>query len=164
MNFSLSLDRLSMGITIGTMTLLFATTISPFFLSPEDITPLYFLIPFFILIITLPYLWKPRLYEVSNDALIIHRLIRPVVIPIADIINIREGQKEEFKNSIRLFGSGGFFGFYGKFRNNTLKSYTMHASRMSRFVLIFTDNGLKVITPDDPIGLIKAINEKRIKQ
>lgn len=163
MIFHLSLDKLSKGITIFTILLMAFAAVSPFFFSPEDVTPAIFLIPFFIIILILPYLWKPRYYEITEDSLIIHRIIRPVRISLSDIETVRAGDKEEFRNSIRLFGSGGFFGYYGKFRNNTHKTFTMHASRMSNYVLIFTKKGLKVLTPDKQQEMVEALQQRLSK-
>ncbi|MFM7328528.1 MAG: PH domain-containing protein, partial [Bacteroidota bacterium] len=52
--------------------------------------------------------------------------------------------------SIRLFGSGGLFGYFGKFRNSTFGTMNWYATRLGKFVVIILRSGEKfVVTPDD---------------
>lgn len=58
--------------------------------------------------------------------------------------------RDDLKWSIRTFGNGGVFGYYGKFFNNSFGSMTWFATRRENFVMLILKDGRKiVVTPDD---------------
>lgn len=94
------------------------------------------------------YLYSPRAYRISDSAVVIERPLGNVEIPIAsvrkvDTVEVGSG------NTIRVFGVGGLFGVYGRFRSKDLGPFTMYGSRTGPAVLLDTEEGSIVITPDD---------------
>jgi hypothetical protein len=114
------------------------------------------IITFLIGTISLSFLYAPRKYYVTLDNVIIHRPLSDKTIPIDSIIQIRPISKTELKGTIRTFGVGGLFGYYGKFYSKGLGSFTMFGTQSKNYILIKTKNKKIVITPDD-IGIIEHV-------
>lgn len=70
---------------------------------------------FGIFFVTLGIAWgfHPVSYEIESDALIIHRPFGDVKIEKANIVNIESIDSAKLRFGVRLFASGGFFGYYG---------------------------------------------------
>lgn|SRR5574343_242599 len=157
MKFSVSLDKTAKYLSLFISLFVAATLIVTAILSDDRQT--FFIVgPIVTVSIFLAYLWKPSSYEITNEYVIVHRLIGAAKYERSRIINVRAGEPEEIKNSIRLFGSGGMFGYFGKFRNSHLKTFVLQCTRRDNLVMIFTDKGLKVLSPDDPQTMLRALN------
>jgi Bacterial PH domain len=105
-------------------------------------------------------LLAPRGYTVSGDRLTIDRLLRPVEIPLAAIRSVEILSPDRLAGSSRTLGSGGLFGYYGRFRSQALGSYRMYATRGDRYVLVRAAQPF-VLTPDSPERFIEAIDRSR---
>lgn len=110
-------------------------------------------------VLVLSYLYSPRSYRLSDSAIVIERPLRNVEIPITSVrkvetVNVSSG------NTIRVFGVGGLFGVYGRFRNSELGPFTMYGSRTGLAVLLDTDAGPVVITPDDGEAFARALDAR----
>ncbi len=105
-------------------------------------------------------LLAPRGYTVSGDRLTIDRLLRPVEIPLATIQTVELLPRGRLAGSLRTLGSGGLFGYYGRFRNQSLGSYRMYATRGDGYVLVRAAQSF-VLTPDSPERFIEAIDRCR---
>ena len=67
----------------------------------------------------------------------------------------REISNNDMGLTIRTFGVGGLFGYFGKFFNSKIGRLTMYGTRRNNTVLIETDNKKIILTPDDPIEFLK---------
>jgi hypothetical protein len=105
-------------------------------------------------------LLAPRGYIVSGDRLTIDRLLRPVEIPLASIQSVELLPADSLGGSMRTLGSGGLFGYYGRFHNRTLGSFRMYATRGDGYVLVRAAQTY-VLTPDSPGRFVEAINRGR---
>lgn len=77
-------------------------------------------------------------------------------------INLSEINGVEFKphamtGSVRTFGIGGLFGYVGYFRNSILKSYKAYVTHREKTVVLTTEEGEIVISPDDPEAFVASI-------
>lgn len=159
MKFSASLDKTAKYLSLF-ISLFVVTTLMVAFMVSEDKQTFFIVGPIVSVSIFLAYLWKPNSYEITPEHVIVNRLIGKAKYERSRIINVRAGEPEEIKNAIRLFGSGGMFGYFGKFRNSHLKTFVLQCTRRDHLVMIFTDKGLKVLSPDDPQGMIQALQNK----
>lgn len=108
------------------------------------------------LMIFLGYAYSPRGYTAGGGTIVIRRLIGNIVIPISAVREIRPGGADDFTGCIRLWGSGGFFGYYGLFKTSKLgKSYWYMTDR-SKSVVVATTGKTYVLSPDDVQGFIAA--------
>ena len=108
------------------------------------------------LTVVLAYAWSPSGYSVSNRSIVVHRLIGDVRIPLDTIREARPAASDDFCGSIRLFGSGGMFGYWGLFRTATLGKSTWHLTNRRHAIVIFA-NKTYLISPDDVDGFLAVI-------
>jgi hypothetical protein len=64
-----------------------------------------------ILIPILGFAYSPRRYVISGRDLIVKRLIGNADVPLESVREARRITKDDMRGAIRLFGSGGFFGY-----------------------------------------------------
>jgi len=152
MTYSASLDNLAKGVTIGITVLFAGIIIGQFSIIKEtDSTiPIYTLATLLIIYLG-AFLFRPIDYSLSHDGITIRRLIKDVKIAREQIVSVEVINSNKIEGSIRTFGVGGLFGYYGKFANFELGSTTWYATRRQKTVLIKTINNKKIIlTPDEP--------------
>jgi hypothetical protein len=109
------------------------------------------------LILILSYAWSPRAYTIVDRYIVVGRLIGDVQIPIDDIREARPATQEDFRFAIRLFGSGGLFGYYGLFRTNALGRSTWYVTNRKNRIVIITGANTFVLSPDDVDGFLRAL-------
>lgn len=149
--YKASLDKTAIIITI-LASLLFGTLIVIDFILPLAIL---------LIIIYLICLYlKPLRYEIREDEIIIRRLIKSVRIRRSDIESLKLLDKSAIKGTVRTFGVGGLFGWYGKFANSQLGDMTWYVTRRDKIVLIKTKDGEKIlISPDEAESFAETFNE-----
>jgi hypothetical protein len=111
------------------------------------------LLPALLLFVTdvVCYFLHPTGYELNKAELLIKRPFKPVVIKRTDIAEIVFLTDEQLKWTIRSFGVGGLFGYFGYFYNRQLGSMLWYTSQRKNRILIRLKNEEKiVISPDDP--------------
>ena len=141
MMYKASLDKTAIIIT-NLATLLFGALIIFNFILPLAI--------FLLITYLMCLLLKPLSYEITADKLIIRRLIKSVHINRSDIVSLKLIDKSAISGSIRTFGVGGLFGWFGKFANNQLGSMTWYLTRRDKLVLIIKKDSKKIlISPDE---------------
>jgi hypothetical protein len=105
----------------------------------------------------LSYVWSPRQFETDAANITIRKMWQPIVIPRDTIIESRLLEADDIKGSIRLMGSGGLFGYYGKFNNSKLKTYNLQAGNRMNLVMIKTADKTYVLTPDKREDFLKDV-------
>jgi hypothetical protein len=157
--FKTSLDINAYLITIG-VAILFVMIIAVQFSHWESSGAVkYFLVVLLSLIYFMAYLYMPLDYKISNEELIIHRLVKSIHIPRNNIVSAESVDKEMISWSLRTMGVGGLFGYYGRFMNYRIGNMIWYATRKDRAVLIRTVNDEKIIlTPDEPVRFLAALN------
>ena len=164
MTFKASLDGLAKGVTIS-VSALFAIVVAGqvyLYLSGSHFSAFITAIPI-LLIYFATYSFRPIGYDITNDELIIHRTFRNVVIKRKEIKTVEAINKDQMKWTIRTFGVGGLFGYYGEFVNSNLGDMTWYATRRDKTVLIETiDDKKLIVTPDEPEAFIKKLSEPAI--
>ncbi|HEY4936344.1 MAG TPA: PH domain-containing protein [Puia sp.] len=157
--FKTSLDKTALLVTIG-IAILFATIIIFQFSHWETIgRGKYFTLILLSLIYFLAYLFRPISYKITNDELIVNRLVKSVHIPRKNIVSAESVDRDMISWSLRTMGVGGLFGYYGRFMNYRIGNMTWYATRKDKAVLIRTLRDEKIIlTPDEPELFLAALN------
>ena len=106
----------SMGVTAITAITIIILVASTYFIWTDDFPSSmlwlkYTLIVVFIATIIGGLGYMPIRLIIENDKIILHRLFGAINIPIKDIIAIKAIPNSETAFSIRIFGSGGLFGY-----------------------------------------------------
>lgn len=151
MKYKTSFDKLTKLIT-ASVTILFAVIIfgllSNNMISSEPTS----IITISILLLTYfgVLLFRPISYTLSKAELVIIRLINNIKIEINNIEKVELLDDTKLKGTIRIFGVGGLFGYWGKFHNSKIGTMNWYATRRNKMVLITTiDNKKIVLTPDE---------------
>lgn len=113
----------------------------------------------FVAILLGSWLFAPQSYSLDTTALTINRPIGKVIINRSSIKEARMIGDGELKSTIRTFGNGGLFGYYGKYYNTTLGHMTWYLTQSKNRILIVTNEGKKIVISPDDAGL--ADNLKR---
>ena len=109
------------------------------------------------LVLLLSYGYSPQRYVVSERSLTVIRLIRNVHIGLDHIQQARPVRADDLKWGIRLWGSGGLFGYYGLYRTAELGKCTWYVTDRSKCVVVITSEKTVVVSPDDVDGFVAAI-------
>ncbi|MDD2773111.1 MAG: PH domain-containing protein [Elusimicrobiales bacterium] len=110
----------------------------------------------FAVIFALAWLLHPLGYALFADKLVVDRLFLKISIPYASITDIDELPDSFFNGSVRFFGAGGVFGWFGWYWKKGMGVYILEASRTSGFVLIKAGTDY-VLTPDDTDGFMAEL-------
>jgi hypothetical protein len=120
---------------------------------------------FSILVLAIFSLFTNRGYILSDDKLIIRRLL-PLLnksIFISDIQLVRLFTKNEFQNSAKQFGTdAGPCGYLGIYYHDVIGKYHIDATNMDKLMLIVLTNNKKIAISPDDMGLLDEI-KKRIQ-
>ncbi|HXP89260.1 MAG TPA: PH domain-containing protein [Bryobacteraceae bacterium] len=113
-----------------------------------------------ILVIALAYAYSPRGYTIADRSVLIKRPIGNVRVPLDDVREARPASSDDYSGCIRLWGSGGLFGYYGLFRTDKLGRCTWYATDRSRAVVLITAAKTALFSPDDVEGFLAAIRRQ----
>jgi hypothetical protein len=160
MTYKTSLGNWTKGITI-IVTVVFAFIIIKQYSIIKDAgkeNPIYTTVTLLV-IYFIALVFRPIYYKITNDKLIIHRLISNVEIDRQNIRTAELIDKNKISWSLRTFGVGGLFGYFGNFANLKMGRMTWYATRRDRTVLLMTNDNRKIIlTPDDPTKFVSDLN------
>ena len=110
-------------------------------------------------VLVVSFLISVSSYTIETDNITINKRIGNIVINKSDIQSIKLLSKDDLKWTIRTFGVGGLFGYYGKFSNRKIGSMTWYVTHRNKTILITTTAGKKIlISPDEPETFITECN------
>lgn len=114
----------------------------------------------FFLVVTYIVAWilHPTFYEITNENLLIHRPISSIKINLTTIKNI---ERVEPGYSIRLFGSGGLFGYYGLFSSNKLGKHHRYTGNNKNLVMIHTEKKKYLLSLHDELFFQDLTNKTK---
>ena len=105
-------------------------------------------------------LFAPLGYEVRHQAVVIRRLAWNVVIALDTIREAGRVRCEETGFVWRLWGCGGFLGWFGLFRNRGLGEFWAYVGSRRDWVLLTQVDGTKVVlSPDSPDAFLDAVQK-----
>lgn len=155
------LDRAALVRTIATLAGLGALVI--LLLIIRQIAPVAGLLLLPVIIIpAVAYASTPLGYALDEHTLTIERkTLRRVRIPLASISACYPLPRGDLRRTIRIYGTGGLFGWSGRYRDRTLGSFSMHASSLDRMVVIRTRTRKPlVISPEDPEAFLVCLGRQ----
>ncbi len=117
-----------------------------------------FVVTTLVLAVTLLcFAYSPRGYVIEGRSILVRRLAGQARIPLDDVREIRQSTPDDSSGCIRLWGSGGFFGYYGLFRSAKLGKFTGYVTNRSKSVVIVTGLKTVLVSPDDVDGFLAAL-------
>jgi hypothetical protein len=164
MNFQCSWDSSILGLTISVCVFLLVLFIIAFFVVKKRESPKYQMIVLIIVIIgfiagiVVSGLFIPMEVSAQNQSIRIHQLKGDAIIPVKDIEEIRRCTEADTRNSKKVFGSDGLFGYLGIFQNTQLGKYQMYVTNSSNRILVKTNTETIIFSCDHPDELINIID------
>ncbi len=110
-----------------------------------------------ILIVGLTYAFSPRGYEVTAEAIVVRRLIGNKRLPLAGVRAAGRVDAGDLRGAVRLWGSGGMFGYYGLFQTSRLGRCWWYVTDRKNAVAVAASGGTVVFSPDDVEGFLAAV-------
>ncbi len=110
------------------------------------------------IVIFLAYAYSPRGYSLAEGFIVVDRLIGTVRIPIESVREIRKAAESDLRGGVRLWGSGGLFGYYGLFWTSALGKSTWYVTNRENAVIVMTDRKTLLFSPGDVDGFLAAIS------
>lgn len=122
----------------------------------------YFKVPvtlILVIAITVCCYMAPLSLNLSDSRLKINRVGKPILIPY-DQIKDTDGFVFK-KMTVRVLGSGGFFGFTGKFSNDELGIFTAYVGDTSKTFYVKTKKGkIYALSCEQPDAVVAKLREK----
>jgi hypothetical protein len=146
--FSASYDRVTKIVSVGLCLLLLAIIVVTHILVVA--APLLF-------IILVSYAYSPRGYVIADRSILVQRLAGQVSIALDDVREARRATPDDFRGSIRLWASGGLFGYYGLFHTAKLGRSVWYVTNRNNRVVVITGSKTVLFSPDDVEGFLNAI-------
>jgi hypothetical protein len=108
---------------------------------------------------TVGFSWAlaPRAFSLEHGALRIERPLRPVEIPLASIRAAALLGPGPLRGALRVAGSGGFFGYYGRFWSRPLGAFRLYATRTSDLVRVDTATERFLLSPERPERFLELL-------
>lgn len=150
MIYNATLDKASRAITVMFFVLFFIIAILPHFAAKSAGNQAYLLIsiPFFV-ILSITYCFSIKSYQITENDVVINRPFDKVILDKSIIKNVSAIQNVNILLSIRSFGSGGMFGYFGIFWNKKFGKMTWYATRTNNVIIIETNLNKKILlTPN----------------
>lgn len=109
------------------------------------------------LVLAIAFAWSPRGYVVQGQTILVKRLAGTVRIRIADLRDPRRADREDLRGCIRLWGSGGLFGYYGLFKTLRLGKSTWYVTDRGKMVVLDSGGKTILLSPGDVAGFLAAV-------
>ena len=94
-----------------------------------------------VLLIILPLAYAvilaPIRIGVTENYIYVKKVVGKVSVPVNEIVTIERIDKSLLSGSIR-HGSGGFFGYFGKYRNSKIGKYNLQIAEMKNLIMLKT--------------------------
>ena len=150
MSFDASHDTLSKGVTGAVLVLLIAIAV---------LTHSLIAVGFSALGLVGAFLWSPLGYEISDGFLVVRRPIGSVRIALDRIRDVRPASIDDMSGCIRLFGSGGLFGYFGLYSTSRLGRNWWYVTNRDHRVVVTGDSITAVVSPDEVDGFVAAVRK-----
>jgi hypothetical protein len=113
----------------------------------------------FVVLIAVPLAFSPSGYAVgAGELAVLRRAARPLLFPLAGLAAARP---TAMPRSTRLLGSGGLFGWWGRFANRSWGRFKAYATDRRRGVLLEWPGFKLFVSPEDPDALCRAVLARR---
>lgn len=121
--------------------------------------PVWVLLGVVIFMCLTALLYAPVSISLDGDKLTLHTSVLRKAIPLAQIASVALCPPTMAEG--RVIGSGGFFGYYGIFREKSIGRYRAFYGKASDCFLVTLKNGKKyMLGCKDAPEMVNAINEK----
>lgn len=111
----------------------------------------------FALTLGISFALAPSGYSIEPARLRIERPLRAIELPLASIRAAGALPDGALRGAIRVAGSGGLFGYYGRFWTRRLGAFRLYATRRAGLVVVDTATDRFVLSPEPPERFLDAL-------
>ncbi|PZF72445.1 PH domain-containing protein [Taibaiella soli] len=150
MQYLARLDGLAKGVTIAVMALFVGTVfyaVQAFFDTKNQ--DLFLVTAFLVIVSAVTYFSKPTSFSIDEYELVVHRPHGVFRTPVENIVSIERIDRKSLGWGIRLFGSGGFFGYLGIFYYGSIGRVSMYCTNRKEMLLVITEKSRFIISPEN---------------
>ena len=133
-------DRTSIVMTVVTLLILGAGLVSVFVIEGH-VWVKVLLATFVAGMIAVSVSSNPYKLRGDGNGLEVLHFVGKTAIPAESIVNVRRVGRDELRGAVRTCASGGFLGYFGKFRCKALGKFSMYGANTSSLVLVETTHG-----------------------
>jgi len=151
--FGAHYDRLTQIVSGGVVLLLIAIP----FIAMRSGAAVVFAILASVAVMALAFAFSPRDFEISSGTFRVKRLIGDVVFPLTSLRFVRDTTPADFKGCVRLWASGGLFGYYGWFWSKALGKSKWYVTDRSKAIVVTDGSQTILVSPEDRDGFLAAI-------
>ena len=123
----------------------------------------YLLVAVFIITVIVGISYAPIRLNANAEKITPRMLFRTLTIPLSEVTAVSKISERDISSSIQTFGSGGLFGYLGRFKNDKIGSYNMYATELNNLILIRTSSKIYVLSCSRPHEFIEFVNLHLIK-
>ena len=154
-DFPLSWDTLVKGMTAGVVFLVLTLTVI-YGLLLDNRSLAIGLVLILFCVIAVPLLWAPQRYLVKGNLVTVQRRIGDVSILVS-----REPERWRWTWwGLRLFGSGGLYGYFGHFYMKQIGGVRMYSTNRHNLVLLVDEKGRKIlVSPNEADRFIQQLKK-----
>jgi hypothetical protein len=120
-----------------------------FFSSPAEMRLSRALLVVLVPVVLVTWGIHPLHYRISDSSIKIRRPFNTIDIPFETITDLRLIKGNELGFLIRMFGSGGLFGYLGTFRSPAIGKFMMWCTNKDDLILIITHEKKIAISPSN---------------
>lgn len=120
----------------------------------------YLMIAIFLITIIVGVGFTPIRLNANDEKITIRMIFSSREISLSEVIGANRISKRDISTSLQTFGSGGLFGYLGRFKNDKLGCYYMCATELNNLILIRTSNKKYVISCTRPHEFIEYVNSQ----
>ncbi len=120
----------------------------------------YLLMVVFFITVIVGVGYMPMRLKANDEIITVTRLIGSLEVPLSEVTGVSRISKSDIDGSMRTFGSGGLFGYLGRFQNGRLGNYTMYATELNNLILIRTDDKKYVFSCTKAQDFVDYINSR----
>jgi hypothetical protein len=108
-------------------------------------------------IVVLAWALSPRGFAVEAGRVRVERRLWPVEIPLAEVRAVEALPDGVLGRSVRVWGAGGAFGYYGRFWSRRLGHYRLYATRCTGLVRLVTARETFVLSPEPAARFVEDL-------
>ena len=105
--------------------------------------------------------FAPRRYAIDGKKLHVHTLLARFTYDLSNVSEVKRlAAPEVFSpGTLRTFGAGGPFGYYGYFKSQKLGKFLAFVTDLDRLIVLRCHQQTLVISPHDPEGFLREVQQ-----
>lgn len=165
MNYEVIWDSRVWGWSLGTLGLvalaLFMLLRGSLFATPMRFGAAGIAAIFILIAIVAALAFAPRGYVIEGKKLHVRTVMARFTYDLSQLSDVRVAAAREVfsPGTVRTFGVGGLFGYYGYFKNPQLGKFLAFATDRKRLVVLRFPQKTLVISPHDPHGFLREAKQ-----